>query len=251
MADPKYIEIADDVGARIRRGEWEPGEQLPGQAEFAEEQRVGVQTVSRAFEILQRQGLIETRSREGTFVAQAHVHATSTRHWYERPPAEKFGGARETWETVEAGRADPDEVPEDVRRDLELDADEGAGWRVRRLLDAGEVTQWHRAWRPGGLLDEVPELADPSPIPDGDEKLIYKRTGRWHARGRDRLRARGASAEDAEMLDISRGHPVLELWHRAWDQERAPLLVEITVYPAMFWSGQDPYDLDRPEWLEE
>lgn len=248
MADPKYVEIADDLASRIRRGEWEPGDQLPGQAELAEQQRVGVQTVNRAIEVLQRQGLLETRPREGTFVAQAHVHATSTKHWYERTTEEKFHGQRERWVTVDAGASDAGDVPVDVRRDLELADDEGAAWRIRRLMDAEEVTQWHRAWWPGHLLDSVPELADPAPVSGGTAKLIDDRTGRWVARGRDRLRARGASAEDAEHLDVSRGHPVLELWHRAWDQEGEPFLVEITVYPAMYWSGQDPYELERPEY---
>lgn len=241
--EPQYIEIADDLASRIRRGEWEPGDRIPAQADLAEAQRVSQQTVARAYDLLERQGLIVTESRRGSFVAQAHVHSTSTKDWYERTTEEKFRGDREVWETLDAGIAEPDEIPEDVRRDLDLADDERAPWRKRRLMDAGEPTQWHTAWWPGHLLEDCPELGDPSPVAGGTSKLIEDRTGRHVARGRDRLRARGATAEDSEMLGVDRRHCVLELWHRVWDQDGRPLLIEVTAYPSLYWCGQTPYDL--------
>lgn len=243
-AESKYVEIADSLARQIRQGEYEPGERLPSYVDMAQEQRVSDKTIERAVSLLVQQGLVRTVRRQGAFVAAAHVHSTSTKDWYRRSAAQKFHAGRERWETVGAGTADPDEIPADVARDLELAEDEPAAWRDRRLLDAGEVTQWHRAWWQGRVLEDAPELADPSPIPGGTTKLLEERTGRRATRGKDRMRARGATADDAEHLGIDRGHCVLELWHRLWDQSGVPLLLEVTAYPPLHWCSQDEYALD-------
>lgn len=248
MADeqPKYVEIADDLAARIRRGEWGPGDQLPGQAALAEEQQVGVQTVSRAFELLQNEGLVVTESRRGSFVAQpTRIHDAASADWHRRSQEERFGEDRARWETLDAGMSEPDEVPDEVREALALDAEEGAVWRDRRVLDAGVPAQWHRAWWPGRVGDECPELGDPAPVTPDTDAVIEEATGRWTARGRDRVRSRGASTKDAELLPVERGAPVLEMWRATWDQYGDPLMVEIDVYPGLLWARQDPYETDR------
>lgn len=239
---PKYVEIADDLAARIRRGEWGPGEQLPGQAVLAEEQQVGVQTITKAFEILQNEGLVRTERRAGSFVTeQTHIHNTASADWHRRSHEERFEDPRATWETLDAGTTEADDVPSEVRQALALEADEGAMWRTRRLLDAGEPAQWHQAWWQGRLRESCPELADPSPVSPDTASLIEARSGRQIAGGRDQSRARGASSRDVELLGVERGAPVLELQRRKWDQDGDPLLFEVDVYPGLLWCRHDEY----------
>lgn len=243
MSEPKYVEIADDIAEQIRRGDLEPGERLPGQDALAEEQRVSKQTVERAYRLLRNDGLVETRRREGTFVTGAHVQSTSAQQWYQQDAEERFQGPREQWQTVDAGAAQAEDVPRLVRVALGLEGEEGAVWRERLLTDAGVPVQWHRSWWSGGVLKECPALADPDPISGGTDAYVREQTGREPARGRERLRARGASTKDAELLDIRRGDPVLEIEHRTVDADEQPLEVCVEVSRGARWTAQDPYDI--------
>lgn len=244
MGAPKYVQIADDIAARIRHGELEPGDRLPGQDALAEEQEVSKQTVERAYRLLRTDGLVEARRREGTFVTEAHTQTTGAREWYRRDAEERFRGPRERWETLDAGVTDPDRVPPLVRTGLELEDGEGAIWRERLMTDAGTPTQWHRAWWAGRLRDDCPALADPAPIPGGSTAYVEERTGRRPVRGRERFRARGASTEEVQALEVRRGDPVLEIEHRTFDADGDPLEVCVEVGRGNRWTAQDPYDID-------
>lgn len=244
MSQPKYVEIADDIAEQIRRGDLEPGERLPGQDALAEEQRVSKQTVERAYRLLRNDGLVETRRREGTFVTGAHVQSTSARQWYQQDAEERFHGPRERWRTLDAGVAEPQDVPRLVRVALGLEDGERAIWRERLLTDAGAPVQWHRSWWAGKMLEQCPALADPDPIPGGTDAYVSEQTGRAPARGRERSRSRGASTKDAEMLGIRRGDPVLEIEHRTVDADGEPLEVCVEVSRGSRWTAQDPYDIE-------
>ncbi len=65
---PIYRQIMDALIRQIARGHWPPGGKLPSIREVAEGVRVNPNTVARAFQELERTGLVETRRGEGTFV---------------------------------------------------------------------------------------------------------------------------------------------------------------------------------------
>lgn len=67
-ADWGYQAIADDLTARIERGEFIPGRPIPTVADLMVGYRVARQTVRSAVAVLVRNGLVETRGRRGTFV---------------------------------------------------------------------------------------------------------------------------------------------------------------------------------------
>ncbi|HHT47772.1 MAG TPA: GntR family transcriptional regulator [Firmicutes bacterium] len=68
---PIYRQIVDTFVRQIARGHWPPGEKLPSIREVAAAARVNPNTVARAFQELERTGLVETRRGEGTFVTTA------------------------------------------------------------------------------------------------------------------------------------------------------------------------------------
>lgn len=67
-AGPIFEQIADGVAAALARGELEPGDRLPSARALAEALRVNPNTVIRAFEVLEREGITETRRGLGTFI---------------------------------------------------------------------------------------------------------------------------------------------------------------------------------------
>jgi len=66
---PMYQQIVDQISARVLAGDWVPGQALPSIRELAAGSQVSVITVKRAYEELERAGLILTRQGKGSVVA--------------------------------------------------------------------------------------------------------------------------------------------------------------------------------------
>ena len=67
--EPLHRQISGQIRARVLSGELAPGEALPSIRGLARDQRVSVITVQRAFDDLERDGLIYSRRGKGFFVA--------------------------------------------------------------------------------------------------------------------------------------------------------------------------------------
>jgi GntR family transcriptional regulator len=65
---PSFRRIYDHLLARVGRGEWRPGELVPGEHALAGEYAVSVGTMRKALDILQAEGVIERRRGRGTVV---------------------------------------------------------------------------------------------------------------------------------------------------------------------------------------
>lgn len=65
---PLNVRIRNDFARRIREGDLQPGQQLPGVRQVARDYGVGLRTAARAFELLTEDGLIDTRQGLGAFV---------------------------------------------------------------------------------------------------------------------------------------------------------------------------------------
>lgn len=66
---PMYQQIVDQITARVMAGDWGPGQPLPSIRELAAGSGVSVITVKRAYEELERAGVIHTRHGKGSVVA--------------------------------------------------------------------------------------------------------------------------------------------------------------------------------------
>ena len=65
-----YRDIADDMEARIRRGEYPRGGKLPTYAEVAAMYSVSHSTVARVFLAMRERGLTDSAPGKGVFVAE-------------------------------------------------------------------------------------------------------------------------------------------------------------------------------------
>ena len=76
---PIYLQIADAVRAAVAAGVYRPGEAIPSLRAMATEIRVNPNTVQRAYDELEREGLVESQRGRGLFVAQRGAAAALSR----------------------------------------------------------------------------------------------------------------------------------------------------------------------------
>jgi GntR family transcriptional regulator len=71
--DPIYEQIVRQVRAQILAGDLQPGEPLPSIRKLAQTLQISVITSKRAYDELEREGLIDTVGGKGTFVAAPNM----------------------------------------------------------------------------------------------------------------------------------------------------------------------------------
>lgn len=69
LSTPPYEQVRSQIAAAIEGGELRPAAKLPTVRRLAGDLGIAVNTVARAYRELERVGLVETRGRQGTFVA--------------------------------------------------------------------------------------------------------------------------------------------------------------------------------------
>ena len=71
-ARPMYLQIMEQIRARIAAGDWAAGKELPSIRALAAALSVSVITVKRAYLDLESEGVIVTRHGKGSFVAEVN-----------------------------------------------------------------------------------------------------------------------------------------------------------------------------------
>ena len=71
-ARPMYLQILEQIRARVAAGDWPAGKELPSIRALAVALNVSVITVKRAYLDLENEGVIVTRHGKGSFVAEVN-----------------------------------------------------------------------------------------------------------------------------------------------------------------------------------
>jgi DNA-binding GntR family transcriptional regulator len=216
----RYLDIADDLRARITAGEWEPGKTLPRMSDLARDYDVNRDTLARAIAVLEAEGLVWAVPRRGTVV----------RHGMSRPRRPRGNLVKRNVGTDEPGYSFPSasaqevwvhHVPRVARMEKLDDA------RLARMLGvpAGtEVMHRHRVTGPAGeppfqtndsyihprAIAGAPRVADAAAAP-GDWLYRLEVAGHWPISWRETHRARMPTKEEAGLLQIPVTIPVLEI----------------------------------------
>lgn len=66
---PMYLQIMEQIKQLVANGDWQQGEKVPSIRELAAATRVSVITVKRAYQELEREGVLDTQHGVGSFVA--------------------------------------------------------------------------------------------------------------------------------------------------------------------------------------
>lgn len=200
---PLYRQIRDRLVHSLQAGEWRPGESIPSEVELAARYGVSQGTVRKAIDALSADNLLVRRQGRGTFVA-SHQEARAQFRFLRLRPDE--GEPRQpTSRFLECRRL---RAPVEIARALEVKPGETVVM-IRRVLDfEGVPTVLDEIWLPGapfrGLTAERLN-AYTGPL----YGLLETEFGTRMTRASERLRAVSAGADEARVLGVAPGEPLL------------------------------------------
>lgn len=216
----RYEEIARDLRERITSGEYLPGTALPLMRDVAAQYDVSDITVRRAWQMLTREGLIESRRRAGMFVREHpdRIRLTVRHRQMERDELGYYSGQEsQQWRALphpdgEDTRVTGAPVPADVADALGVEP--GAELTVRRRIVGDPAVPEHRqladSWIAEWVTEELPALT-------GDTGVggMYDRLEEWANRPlkwREEASARIPDPDEAKSLLMpTTGVPLLRV----------------------------------------
>jgi len=206
MTVPLYQHVYDTIIARIVSGELGPGAMLPSEIDLGRELGVSQGTARKALSALEQRGILQRRQGRGTFVATTtpesdHFHFFRLRRadgTEATPSLESETVNRRAATPEEADSFGSDEVFEIVRgRSID-------GKTIVREISAVPVNLF-------------PGLSDRSPLRNALYTLYQQSYGIVISEADEQLHAVLANADDAEMMSIPVGSPLIEVRRKATD----------------------------------
>ncbi len=203
--DPLYRQIRHLLVESLRRGEWMPGSAIPSETELASRFQVSQGTVRKAIDELASENLLVRRQGKGTFVATHHEPRAQYR--FLRLAPDRGEPVTASSRFVECAR---------VRATAEIAARLGlrssaALIHLRRVLLFGGLPRvLDDIWLPAGRFRDL----------SGERLAQYKgplyglfetEFGVRMIRAEEQLRAVAATAEDAALLQVTAGSPLLRV----------------------------------------
>jgi GntR family transcriptional regulator len=202
---PLYQQIKALLTRSLQAGEWRPGEAIPSEVELALRFKVSQGTVRKAIDELATENLLVRRQGKGTFVATHAEENTQYRFLRLRPDAGTSATMQRRLLDCRRMRA-----PADVARALELKSGEPAVQLRRLLLTDGRPVVLDDIWLPGnqfkGLSTEKLQ-GYRGPM----YSLFETEFGVRMIRAEEKIRALAAGPEEAELLALPMGTPLLSV----------------------------------------
>lgn len=240
---PMYHLIADDLREQIESGHLERGSQLPTELELREKYGASRNTIRDAIKRLIGQGLVESRQGQGTYVTQVIDPFVTLLSPDPAAGASSTGEESATYLSRVNGQhrkasTSPPRVevlpcPPDIT--------------LRLRMRSGEQVISRRQVR---YIDEIPWLLQTSFYPlelitlgatrlliaedihHGTEKYLAETLGRQQVGYRDWVTARGPDNGEQSLFGLAHDATVFEVFRTSFDQDRTPIQVTVTVYPA-------------------
>lgn len=234
-----YRRIAEDIRAKIERGDLKPGDKLPSFAEIAAEYDVSSTVIKSAIQMLKASGDIYGRQGKGTFVSSKKRAQRVRRIPFERG---KSTGSTFAEEMKKLGREPSAQLVKceveppttDIARVLGLAQGEEVLVRQRHMTASGRPVQLatsHIPMRVAGSIDIA--------FPDARPTVMYERLaerGHRPVRFSEEITVRRPTQQESEFLGVEGGFPVVEVTRTAIDAEDVPVEATVNVLDAYAWS---------------
>lgn len=230
---PAFKQIADDLRAKIREEQLEPGNRLPSETALMESYGVARMTARQALAVLKSEGLIVAEHGRGVFVRERPVVRRVASDRFSRKHREQ-GQAAFIAESQGVGAPGVDELEvgyesasSELRDVLQLPARARVLVRRRRYLLDEQPVELAVSYVPADLAKGT-AIEQRNTGPGG----IYARiedTGHRLGEFVEEVSARMPSAEERRRLRLTEGTPVLTVRRVALDTEGRPVEVTDTV----------------------
>ena len=197
---PLYLQVQDELTARIASGAWKPGEPISNEGDLARELGVSSGTVRKALELMEAQRVIRRRQGRGTFVNDQTSPELSARFSNFRGPDGELVDGSVASVKIDEGVADDQE-----RQRLQLAAADPV-YRIRRVhVHRGQIFMVEHATVPAALF---PGLAGRRDIA-GSITELAREYGILLGKAEQRLSPGASTPAAAETLGIAAGTPVM------------------------------------------
>lgn len=224
---PLYQQIKSLILRSLQGGEWKPGDMIPSEFDLAARYRVSQGTVRKAIDALATDNLLVRRQGKGTFVATHAEAHTQYRFLRLLPDTGDLGGQGPAERRIiECRRL---RATAEVARQLLLRTGDPV-LQVRRVLAfAGQPAILEDIWLPGvpfkGLTVETLS-EDKGPM----YALFETQFGVRMVRAVEKIKAVGAGPDDAALLDVPGGAPLLSVERLAYTYNDAPMELRRGLY---------------------
>lgn len=201
---PLHLQVKASISAGLLDGTWKPGDKLPTETELSRRFGVSEGTIRQAVIALVKEGRLSRRSGKGTFATRPNFERSFARFF-------RFRGGGDT-------------EPEYRVHVVKLEKGAAADASIRAhlgLASAAKVLAIHRTIEQDGVVvvhyvsylsqREFGDLASAQLENAALYDVIESRHGVHIVRVVETLRAREAFAEDAAVLNVKRGAPVIAI----------------------------------------
>jgi GntR family transcriptional regulator len=221
---PLYQQIKGLLMRSLQAGEWKPGEAIPSELELAGRYKVSQGTVRKAIDELAAENLLVRRQGKGTFVATHSEQKTQYRFLRLQPDEGPRTALQRRLLDCRRMRA-----PAEVAQALVLKAGETAVQVRRLLLSQDRPVVLDDIWLPSSLFKGLTaeRLAGYRGPMYG---LFETEFGVRMIRAEEKIRAVAALPEDAALLAVASGAPLLSVERLAFTYGDQPVELRRGLY---------------------
>jgi GntR family transcriptional regulator len=214
---PYYQQLYEILRANISRGEWKPGDLIPGESELIKLYAVSRITVRQVLEMLVREGLIYRERGRGTFVAHPTVDEGLGRivSFTEDMRRRGFKPASRIL-VANTGPAAPE-----IAARLEIEPGEELACIERLRLADDEPMSLEKSYLVHRYCPGVTSVYNPAS--DSLRELLEERYGVHIARAKQVIRAVAAAPGLARLLSIPARSPLLHVERISYSQQGVPI----------------------------
>jgi GntR family transcriptional regulator len=219
MPEPKYRQIANELRAAIRAGDYAPGDRLPGENDLMASYGVARMTARQALGVLTTEGVADARKGSGVYVRDFTpiIRSALTRLSHAR-----WGTGASIWSADADGRdisvattVIEGHPPHRIAPLLALDDNELVCIRARRFALDGKPVLLSTSYLPASIVaGSAITREDTGP---GGTYARLAELGHAPAHFREDVRARMPQPEETEALDLPpSGSPVVDIVRTAY-----------------------------------
>jgi GntR family transcriptional regulator len=225
-SEPKYRQIANDLRAAIRAGDYAPGDRLPGENDLMVRYGVARMTARQALGVLASEGVVSARKGAGVFVRD---FTPVIREALTRLSHERWGAGDSIWKAEAEGRdievstaVEETDPPDRIAQLLALPDAERVCVRTRRFVLDGKPVLLSTSYLPASLV-RGSAITQPDTGPGGSYARLAE-LGHAPAHFREDIRARMPEPEETQALDLpTAGTPVIDIVRTALTDDNRPI----------------------------